>query len=114
MKPSGKIHALIACFPLVALADSLQCGESVIANGTTQAEVAARCGAPVQVERQPIYSESATAAPLLGLLPPIVMRSATETPVEVWMYNFGPSRLMERIRFENGVIVRMESLGYGF
>lgn len=50
----------------------------------------------------------------MGVLPPIVKRSATEIPVEVWTYNFGPSRLMQRIRFENGVVVRIESLGYGF
>ena len=114
MKPSGKIPALIACFPLTALADSLQCGESVITNGTTRAELVARCGPPAQIEHQSIYSESATAVPPLRVLPPIGLRSATEIPVEVWTYNFGPNRLMERIRFENGVVVRMESLGYGF
>ena len=114
MKSSSKIPALIACFPLSALAQSLQCGQTVITNGITQAEVAARCGPPAQIEHQPIYSESATAVPPVGVLPPIVMRSATEIPVEVWTYNFGPSRLMQRIRFENGVVVRIESLGYGF
>jgi len=41
-------------------------------------------------------------------------RSGSEIPVEMWTYNFGPDRLMQRIRFENGVVVRIESLGYGF
>jgi Protein of unknown function (DUF2845) len=114
VKPSSKIAALIACLPLSALAQSLQCGESVITNGTTQAEVAARCGPPAQIEHQTIYGESAAAVPPVGVLPPIGLRSTTEIPIEVWTYNFGPNRLMERIRFENGVVVRIESLGYGF
>jgi hypothetical protein len=50
----------------------------------------------------------------VGLLPGVVRRSGSEIPVEVWTYNFGPDRFMQRIRFENGVIVRIESLGYGF
>ena len=114
MKSSSKIPALIACLPLSALANSLQCGQAVITNGSTQAEVAARCGPPAQIEHQPIYSESATAVPPVSVLPPTVLRSATEIPVEVWTYNFGASRLMQRVRFENGVVVRIESLGYGF
>jgi uncharacterized protein YvpB len=50
----------------------------------------------------------------VGLLPGVVRRSGSEIPVEVWTYNFGPHRLMQRVRFENDVVVRIESLGYGF
>jgi hypothetical protein len=118
MKSSIKIFALLACLPLSALGQSLQCGEKLITNGTSQAEVAARCGQPTQIEHQAIYGETGTAlgpaATPLGVLPPIGVRAGAETPVEVWTYNFGPSRLMQRIRFENGVVVKIESLGYGF
>lgn len=126
-----KLVALIACFPLSAVAQSLQCGEKTISEGTTQAEVTARCGQPAQIQHQTIYSEGGTAtaggpAPIGGpagppapgkpipTLPGIGTRSATEFPVELWTYNFGPTRLMQRIRFENGVVVHIESLGYGF
>jgi Protein of unknown function (DUF2845) len=37
-----------------------------------------------------------------------------EMAVETWIYNFGPNRLMQSIRFENGVVVKIDSLGYGF
>jgi hypothetical protein len=118
MKSSIKILALLACLPLSALGQSLRCGEKLITNGTSQAEVAARCGQPTQIEHQAIYGETGTAvgpaATPLGVLPPIAARAGTETPVEVWTYNFGPNRLMQRIRFENGVVVTIESLGYGF
>jgi len=113
-----KMLALMVCLPLAALSQSFQCGEKWITDGTSQAEVAARCGPPTQVEHQTIYGETVTAlgpaATPLGVLPPIGVRSGAATPVEVWTYNFGPTRLMQRIRFENGVVVKIESLDYGF
>jgi hypothetical protein len=134
VKTSIKILGLIACFPLSAGAQSLQCGEKLITQGTTQGEVAARCGQPAHVDRQTLYSEDGAAAPggpaprnPLGGPPPgspvsapppglpgIGGRSGNESAVEIWTYNFGPSRLMQRIRFENGVAVKIESLGYGY
>ena len=118
MKSSTKLFSLVACLPLSALGQSLQCGEKLISSGTSQAEVAARCGQPTQIEHQTLYGETGTVvgppATPLGLLPPIGVRAGAETPVEVWTYNFGPTRLMQRIRFENGVVVKIESLGYGF
>lgn len=113
--------ALVMCFTLSASAQSLRCGEAVIAEGTAQAEVAARCGQPSQINRQTLYSEGAAALPGgavpgkgLPVVPGIVTRSGNETAVETWVYNFGPDRLMQSIRFENGVVVKIESLGYGF
>ena len=129
MKPFIKVLMLIAWFPLAAGAESLRCGEALVTEGTTQAEVVARCGQPAHVDHQVIYSDSGAAAPgglppgrLVGgplpgvplkQLPGIAGRSETEIQVEIWTYNFGPTRLMQRIRFENGVVVRIESLGYG-
>jgi hypothetical protein len=51
-----------------------------------------------------------------GLIPGtgVVSGSAEEVQVETWIYNFGPDHLMERIRIENGVIVDMQSMGYGY
>ena len=113
--------ALVLCLPLSAAAESLRCGEALIDEGTTQAEVAARCGQPSQIQRQTLYSEGAAAlpgGPLPGsgppLLPGVVTRSGSEMAVETWIYNFGPNRLMQSIRFEDGVVVKIESLGYGF
>jgi uncharacterized protein DUF2845 len=58
-----KTIVLVMCFPLSAAAESLRCGEALIAEGTTQAEVAARCGQPSQIQRQTLYGESTTALP---------------------------------------------------
>jgi len=37
-----------------------------------------------------------------------------EVPVEVWLYNLGPQKLMRRVRFQDGRVVSIETLGYGF
>jgi hypothetical protein len=34
--------------------------------------------------------------------------------VESWIYNLGPNKLMRRIRFEDGIVVQIETLGYGY
>jgi hypothetical protein len=37
-----------------------------------------------------------------------------EIVIEEWTYNFGPRRLMQLVRFENGFVADMDQLGYGF
>ena len=37
-----------------------------------------------------------------------------EIPVEIWIYNLGPRRLMRRLRFEDGRLVDIETLDYGY
>jgi hypothetical protein len=43
-----------------------------------------------------------------------VGNGVVEIPVEVWIYNLGPSKLMRQIRFEDGKVVEIETLGYGY
>ena len=37
-----------------------------------------------------------------------------EVPVEIWTYNFGPYKLMRRVRFVDGLVEEIETLGYGY
>jgi hypothetical protein len=37
-----------------------------------------------------------------------------EVLVTEYVYNFGPRKLMRRLIFEGGVLVRIESIGYGY
>jgi hypothetical protein len=98
--------AAAACVPALALAQSLRCDDKIISQGTTRAKVAALCGDPVQADQKSVYYS------------PIASHRANpitiEVQVEVWIYNFGPDRLMQRIRFEDGVVVRIDSIGYGY
>jgi Protein of unknown function (DUF2845) len=96
------IVVLLSCAPALAGAQSLRCGSKIIDEGTDQVKVAALCGQPTQIERRgPIFNGQA-------------VDGVSDIQVEVWTYNFGPNKFMQRIRFENGVVVKIDSLGYGF
>lgn len=96
------LFALIAIVPQLGTAQSLSCGGSIINEGVTKAEVAAKCGPPTEGGNR-----TGLEGPAIGEVAP---PSAGD---QVWTYNFGPSRLMQRIWFVDGVVTRVESLGYG-
>ncbi len=106
---SNKIPlALLACIIPAVAAATLRCGQSVISEGATSAEVSAKCGAPAQVDHR--TQSQFAAVNNRGL----VTGTSDESPIEVWTYNFGPNRLMQRIWFSDGRVTMIESLGYGF
>ena len=40
--------------------------------------------------------------------------SYIEVLVETWTYNLGPTKLMRRLTIEDGEVVDIETLGYGY
>jgi hypothetical protein len=46
--------------------------------------------------------------------PPDSAAAMVEVHAEVWLYNFGPDKLLQRIRSEDGTVMQIESLGYGY
>jgi len=34
--------------------------------------------------------------------------------VEIWTYNYGPSRFLDYVRLENGIVRKIYSGGYGY
>jgi hypothetical protein len=103
--------AIVAVVPALGMAQSLRCDRKIISGGATRAEVAAFCGDPVQVDQKSAYYRPIDS---VGNQSNLRAPAVVEVQVEVWTYNFGPNRLMQRIRFEDGVVVRIESLGYGY
>lgn len=100
-----------ACAAPVALGDAMRCGSRLAQEGDTRTEVRAKCGEPADVEvrtvlRPPIYWLHGKPVRLTG--------EFREIQVESWTYNLGPRRLMRRVRFENGRVVEIETLGYGY
>ena len=91
---------ILAFIPTLALGQSVRCGNKLITEGTSQAKVAALCGQPVQVVHPPAYD---------GAVP-----GASDVEEEIWIYNFGPNKLMQRIRFRNGIVATIGSVGYGY
>lgn len=94
-----------------AWADGIRCGNDLILKGDTRERVRARCGEPAEISKQTIFRSSRTA--LRGRIEQSA-EEIVEIPVEIWTYNFGRNRLMERVRFVDGVVEKIETLGYGY
>jgi hypothetical protein len=101
---------VLGCLPSVLMADSIRCGSRIISRGSSSAELAAFCGDPAQVTKSSSYTGGGRVRGADG----VVYGSTAEILVEIWTYNFGPNQLMERVRIENGVVVQIDSLGYGY
>lgn len=103
--------AVAALMSVPAGADALRCGTRLITEGDTRTQVEARCGAPADIMRR-----TRLAAPIIWRhgRPYRVGDSAIEVVIEEWTYNFGPQRFMRRVRFEDGVVVAVETLDYGY
>ena len=102
------LACLVAIVPGSAFAQSVVCDGKIIRAGTSKAEVSARCGQPAQVDHKTRSEFGAVGR--RGA----VSGGSEDTVIEVWTYNFGPRKLMQRIWMEDGLVVRIESLGYGF
>lgn len=94
-----------------AHADGMRCGSRLIRDGDARAEVRAFCGEPVDVQtrtilRRPTYT--------VGGRIFFSGDGLIEIPVETWTYNFGPNKLMRRVKFVDGIVDEVETLGYGY
>lgn len=109
MKISVAVLGLLLA-PTLLFAESIRCGSQLIEKGSTASDLLDNCGKPTSVVK------NGTITGLTGNThtPSGVVSSATgEFEVETWTYDFGPNQLMERVRLENGIVVQIESLGYG-
>jgi hypothetical protein len=92
-------------------ADAFQCGTALVSTGDTRDQVMAKCGSPSDVERSTAFVQSTA---WVNGVPVSAGNTLIEVPVELWLYNFGPTQLMRRVRFESGRVVMIEILGYGY
>jgi hypothetical protein len=95
-----------------ALADGFRCGTKLVTEGASRTEVAQKCGEPTDVRT----ARSLFRRPVIWGYgrPMYVGEDAIEIQVEIWTYNLGPNKLMRQIRFEDGVVVDIDTLGYGY
>ena len=103
------VLGMLAASPAFA---SMRCGSRLIDDGASRSEVAAKCGEPEEV----VTLRSVFRRPVIWSYgrPYFVGENFIEIPVESWIYNFGPNKLMRRVIFEGGYVVEIETLGYGF
>ena len=91
-------------------ANAFRCGNRIVTEGDTRLDVLARCGRPSDVvtsslQRHRSYYRNYRVYSADGY---------EDLPVEYWTYNLGPNRLMQRLRFIDGTLVDIETLGYGY
>jgi hypothetical protein len=90
-----------------AAADSMRCGSKLMTDGDPEDKVEAYCGQPASIQRHEILRG-------YGYHNGIPVNASYEVSVELWTYNFGPNKLMYRLRFEDGLLVDVDTLSHGY
>ena len=89
---------------------AFRCGTRVITPGDPADKVLHFCGSPVSVDtrraERPYIDEFGRSYLYRGLIEEVV--------IEEWTYNLGPNQFMRLVRIENGRVVEVKPLGYGY
>jgi hypothetical protein len=101
--------ACAALWPTLAAADSFRCGSKIISEGDTIEKVLQYCGEPTArertwMQRKPRFEYGGQEIPFDG---------TEDVPVDLWTFDFGPNRLMRRVRFIAGKVDSVETLEHG-
>jgi hypothetical protein len=105
----GASLALLLLTAIPAAADSMRCGSRLIIEEDSIEKVLYYCGEPASksqtwILRQPRYYIGSNEYAFPG---------EEQVPVDLWTYDFGPNKLLMRLRFVAGKLERIETLGYG-
>jgi hypothetical protein len=102
-------------------AEAFRCGSKLVKDGMHEVQVTAICGEPatrrdlgvaVRYYDYRYFRESSPGGRLYRT--PGSGTYASEVVITEYVYNFGPRKLMRRLLFEGGVLVTIESIGYGY
>ena len=81
-------------------ADSMRCGSRIVKDGDTMEKVLDVCGEPAKQERTWIQR-----APQYELGGQYYSFPGTEdVPVDLWIFDFGRNKLLQRVRFIDGIV----------
>jgi hypothetical protein len=99
-------------------AHAFRCGNRIVTENMHETEVRRACGTPASMRH--------IGRTLRDVNTPIRRRSGSwtmahfpgynlvqEVIITEYVYNFGPRKLMRRLKFEGGILVSIEALGYG-
>ena len=111
----------ISC--LVALAapsaqaeDTMRCGSRIVSTGDGKDKVRSLCGEPTDVAFAGVIGRRAVPGYPNGdsndqwYYGP----AWVEMPVEIWTYNFGPNKLLRKLRFIGDELVEIRTGGHGY
>ncbi len=118
MRSTGKlpISIAMACMAFLASdpAHALRCGNRLVKEGMHESEVKAICGKPVS-ERRLGYVLRSHIDRTHGLTTTRYYGGYNrEVMVTELVFNFGPRKLMRKLRFEGGLLTSIETIGYGY
>lgn len=111
------VAAMLATSP----AHAFRCKSKLVKDGMHEQQVIAICGQPT-TQRLLGYAvrsfdygwRHVSAGSLRQRYYPGYAQLSEEVIVTEYVYNFGPRKLMRRLVFEGGVLVRIETIGYGY
>jgi hypothetical protein len=105
----GTLWILILSLYSFNEASAMRCGQKLVDLGDYKGDVLERCGEPESVETRTKVVGSTFHYPRRTL----DLQQFEEIQIEEWIYNFGSSRLRQYLRFENGELKEIKSLGRG-
>ena len=116
------ISTVIALLLLFAEpAQAFRCGSKLVKDGMHEAQVVAVCGEQttrrnlgVAVRNYDYRYHRGTSPGWSSYRNPGYGSFTQEVIITEYVYNFGPRKLMRRLIFEGGVLVTIESIGYGY
>ncbi|HKE43269.1 MAG TPA: DUF2845 domain-containing protein [Steroidobacteraceae bacterium] len=109
MRIRGTVAVLILLTSLPAAA--FNCGQKLVHEGDSIYDVRSKCGEPEDIQTHTVLQRPVV---WYGGHPVVAAPgSLVEVPVEIWTYNFGPNKLMRRLRFVDGYLEDIDTLGYG-
>jgi hypothetical protein len=103
------VLAALLLLPPPGSADTMRCGSRLISEGDAMDRVLALCGEPASrkrtwITRQPRFERGGRELAFPG---------QEDVPVDLWTYDFGPNRLMQRVRFVASQVESIETLEHG-
>lgn len=108
-RPAAALLALMLA-SAAAPAWALRCGNDVVGVGDSTLELLEACGEPTLVE----HFDGRTPYRKYDSLTGEYYSDWIARPYDVWTYNFGPRRFIQRIIIREGRIYRIDSEGYGY
>jgi Protein of unknown function (DUF2845) len=102
--------ALAALLFAAAPAHAFRCGSRIVSRGDHVSKLLQFCGEPATVQQRlaqrAFTTDNGRIYAFRGFVEDVL--------VEDWTYNLGPYQLMRLVRLENGFVVDVKNLGYGY
>ena len=86
---------------------AMRCGVSLVALGQWTYEVLEQCGEPVEQHVKTVFLEARDRHGKGGVA------GVVSVEIEYWVYDLGPHKLRRLLRFEDGQLVRIDTLDKG-